>query len=345
MYPRTYRPAVIADANALIEDAMRRARGRFSLMPFLAERGVIRLVAAEHIDAKVYARLPTACGKAHVDVGAATHAYETLHRPLLRLVSVGDLMLHDERVAAVSLVDAEDVPVAQLGVLLAPSLVLTRDSHLLDAGIGVREWADSLVLLKHLVELDQAIGGAADGFLMTGAAAAYGIGGLVYLLRRSRLALGIALGLSVVLGYRFRHNLREAPGQLKARGEAALDRTFEQLAPAFEQRNAADSRLRPTLVRPHDVESIESAVGSVLLQSPKPLPGAEVCSRLPYRWRNNTVEDVMEVLREQSAFELVRGRGWRLGHPATRSRQGNGELRETPDRTIGARAVPRNGAG
>jgi hypothetical protein len=119
-HPTDRRPAVIADANALISDSIRRTRGLFNIMPFLAERKLISLLTAEHIDEKVYARLPEACNNAHADRAAATHAYETVHRPLLRLVRVGHLMLGDPRVATVALADSEDVPVAQLGVLLAP---------------------------------------------------------------------------------------------------------------------------------------------------------------------------------------------------------------------------------
>jgi hypothetical protein len=129
--PRGYRPAVLPDANALISDAIHRWRFGFSLMPLLAEQNIISLATAAHIDEKVYARLPLACGNAHADPDAVREVYETRHRPLLRLVSVGELMRHDERVGAVALADPEDVPLAQLGVLLAPALVLTRDKHLL----------------------------------------------------------------------------------------------------------------------------------------------------------------------------------------------------------------------
>jgi hypothetical protein len=83
-HPRDQRPAVVADANALIADSVRRARGLFSLMPFLAERKLINLLTAEHIDAKVYERLPEVCEHCHVDLADAVRAYEMVHRPLLR---------------------------------------------------------------------------------------------------------------------------------------------------------------------------------------------------------------------------------------------------------------------
>ena len=314
--PRGHRPAVIADANALIADSIRRSRGLFSLMPFLAEHRLIRLVAAAHIDEKVHARLPDACKTTRrADLGAATHVYETFHRPLLRLVQVGDLMLNDERVGAVALADAEDVPVAQLGVLLAPSLVLTRDPHLLDAGIGVQQWADALVVLKELVELDQMMWAGADGVMVSGALTIHGIGGLVRLLSRSELALGIVLGLALGLGYRFRHELREAPAKLREGNWPALERLLAQMALAFERWEDADNRVRPSLVRPTTTESLEAVVARALLQCIGAVPAAEVHRRLPYPWQEGvTVEQVKVVLREQPAFELTRGRGWTLGH-------------------------------
>ena len=314
--PRGHRPAVIADANALIADSIRRARGVFSLMPFLAERHLIRLLAADHIDGKVYARLPDACKKKRdVDLAAVTHAYETFHRPLLRLVQVGDLMLDDGRVGAVGLADAEDVPVAQLGVLLAPSLVLTRDPHLLDAGIGVEQWADALVLLKELVELDQMMWAGADGVMLSGALTVHGIGGLVRLLSRSELVLGVVLGLALGLGYWFRHELRQAPAKLRESNWSALERVFTQAALAAERWEDADSRVRPTLVRPTTTETIEAVIARTLLQCGGPVPAVEVHHQLPCPWREDVVVDqVMVVLREQPAFELVRGRGWMLGH-------------------------------
>jgi hypothetical protein len=43
----------------------------------------------------VYSRLPKACRDTDTDLAAATEAYETVHRPLLRLVAIGALMQDD----------------------------------------------------------------------------------------------------------------------------------------------------------------------------------------------------------------------------------------------------------
>jgi hypothetical protein len=91
--PAYRRPSVIVDANVLVSDSMRSTRGLRCIMPALARAGVINLVTAEHIDSKVYTRLPQACQNSHTDLAAATVAHETVLRPLLRLVAVGDLML------------------------------------------------------------------------------------------------------------------------------------------------------------------------------------------------------------------------------------------------------------
>lgn len=125
-HPHRRSPAVIADANALISDAMRRTRTSFTAMTDLSQRKVIRLIAPEHIDEKVYARLPRACASDNVDLTEAIRAYETVYRPHLTLVRAGSTMLHDTRVREVARADEEDVPAGQLGVLLAPALILTQ---------------------------------------------------------------------------------------------------------------------------------------------------------------------------------------------------------------------------
>lgn len=318
--PRGYRPAVVVDANALISDAMHRWRFGFSLMTFLAEQSVIALATSAHIDEKVYAKLPVACRNSHADLDAVTQVYATRHRPLLRLVSVGELMLHDERVGAVALADPEDVPLVQLGVLLAPALVLTRDKHLLGAGIGVREWADALSKLKELMELEQAMWNAADAVLITGGLTFYGVCGLIRALLRSELALGLALGVALGLGLFYGDELAGGFRRLKEHATPVVERAMDGISAAVERWEAADGRVRPTLVRPHPTESLEATVARALLSSADPLPAAAIQIRLPYPWRDTPVEEVMWVLRENPEFEVVRGRGWTLGHHAPSSR-------------------------
>jgi hypothetical protein len=314
--PRGYRPAVAVDANALISDAIYRWRKGFSLVPLLAEQNTITLVTAAHIDEKVYAGLPEACANTHADLDAAAEVYETRHRPLLRLVSVGDLMLHDERVGAVALDDPEDVPLAQLGVLLAPALVLTRDKHLLGAGLGVREWADALLKLKALIELEHAAWGVADGVVITGGLTFCGVRGLIRALVCSELALGLALGVALGLGIFYREELASSATRLKDRAGPVVERAMDGMSVAVERWEAAVGRVRPTLVRPQPTATLEATVARMLLPSPGPLSAATIHSRLPYPWHVTPEDQLRSVLREQPAFELVRGLGWMLGHRA-----------------------------
>lgn len=162
-------------------------------MPALARGGVINLVTAEHLDSKVYERLPDACRNTRTGV-VATEAYETTLRPLLRLAAVGELMLDDPRVGAVELVDEEDRAVAQLAVLLAPSMVLTMDKHLIAAGLGVREWADALFKLKHIAEIDDLVWGTTSGAVLAATLSIHGVIEFGRLLARSPIARGLTVG-------------------------------------------------------------------------------------------------------------------------------------------------------
>ncbi len=270
----------------------------------------------------MYTRLPEACRNSHTDFAAATQAYETILRPLLRLVAVGDLMLDDPRVSAVALVDAEDRAVAQLAVLLAPSMVLTMDKHLIAAGLGVREWADALHKLKHLAEVDDLVWGTASG----AAIAVYlSIGGVVQfgrLLARSPIALGLTLGavLSALLFYR--DEVRAWPGRVRERAGPALDKAAVKTAELFERRDAMHQLIEPKLVLPMPDEILEAMVARVLIQRREPLRGDQVHAQLPYAWRKAyEVEDVMDVLRSEPPFRLVRGRGWLFGRPAVAGSQ------------------------
>lgn len=315
--PRYRRPSVIADANALISDSMRSTRGLPCIMPTLARGGVINLVTAEHIDSKVYERLPDACRNTRTGVAAATEAYETTLRPLLRLVAVGELMLDDPLVGAVELVDEEDRAVAQLAVLLAPSMVLTMDKHLIAAGLGIREWADALFKLKHIAEIDDLVWGTASGASLAATLSIHGVIEFGRLLARSPIALGLTVSalLSAVLFYR--NQIRALPGRVREHAGPVLDTAAVKANDLFERQHAMHRLIEPALVLPHPDEVLEAMVARVLIQRRDPLPGGHVHAQLPYSWREGyDVEDVMDVLRSEPPFRLVRGRGWALGRPA-----------------------------
>lgn len=320
--PAYRRPSVIADANALISDSMRSTRNLPCIMPTLARAGVINLVTAEHIDAKVYMRLPEACQNSHTDLVAATQAYEATLRPLLRVVAVGDLMLDDPRVSAVALVDEEDRAVAQLAILLAPSMVLTMDKHLIAAGLGVPEWADALHKLKHLAELDDVVWGTASAVGLAVYLSILGVVEFGRLLARSPIALGLTLGAVLGALLFYRDEVRALRGQVHGRAGPALDRAAVKSAELFERRDAMHQLVEPKLVPPTLDETLEAMVARVLIQRREPLRGDQVHAQLPYSWREGyDVRNVMDVLRSEPAFRLVRGHGWLLGRPAVAGSQ------------------------
>jgi hypothetical protein len=316
--PASRRPSVIADANALISDAIRTTRSKPCVMPSLARAGVINLVTAEHIDEKVYARLPTACADTHTSLAAATAAYETVYRPLLRLVSVGDLMLDDPHAASVALADPDDDgPVAQLAVLLAPSMVLTMDKELIAAGFGVRDWADALYKLKLLVELDDLMWGTASGAELVARLTMGGVVELGRFLFRSEIALGITLGAVVGTLLWYRDEARDLAVHAGRRLGPPLGKAAKYAGELFEQRDAAERRVQPMLVLPGEDESLTAMVARALVQRREPLAGRKVHAQLPVEWREAfTVGDVMDELRYEAPFSLVRDRGWMLGRPA-----------------------------
>jgi hypothetical protein len=179
----------------------------------------------------------------------------------------------------------------------------------------VREWADALIKLKELMELERAMWGLADGVLITGGLGFYGVRGLVRMLLRSELALGLVLGVALGLGLFYRDELASSSRRLKERAAPVMERAMDGMSDAVERWETADGRVQPTLVRPRPTESLEATVAHALLPAGEPLSASTLQSRLPYPWRETPVESLMGVLREQPAFELVRGRGWTLGHP------------------------------
>jgi hypothetical protein len=180
----------------------------------------------------------------------------------------------------------------------------------------VQDWADALVLVKELAELDEMMWAGTRGLTLTSILSAQGVSGLVRLLRRSELALGVVIGLALGLGYHFRAQLKAAPKRLKQfTSGPEFQNAMLHVADLFEKRDTTERRVQGTLVPPNPEESLEAMVARVLLQQDHPLAARDVHTRLPAAWSERGVEEVMRVLRENEPFELMRGRGWVRGHP------------------------------
>jgi hypothetical protein len=159
--PWARRHPVVCDANALIEDVLRRARTDFTAMTFLAEHELAALVMPAPVEAEVREHLPAVAARTDCPAELAMHVWETVPRQLVRVVELPDAVEFpgDPRVAAVALRDGDDAPLAHLATLLAPCVVLTRDCHLTDEGFGQANWLTTVLLLKRLAELEALVFG------------------------------------------------------------------------------------------------------------------------------------------------------------------------------------------
>ncbi len=310
------RPIVLVDANALIGDAVRFSTSRPCLLPYLAQRGEIRMISSAHIDEKVYLRLPKACRNAGADLDTVTGIYKETYRPLLRLVEAGELAADDPGVCAVRLRDKEDAPLAQLAVLLAPSLVLTRDRDLHDYGFGSDNYGDQLKLVNGLVALDDQLSGAVEGVVRATALIAMGIQGLINLLRRSELMMAVTVGLSLVFGCHYRDRLREMPGAVKRRRGPILEEVSQRTGAAFLEWQEAQASVETHLVTAPST-SLESEVARILAQNREPAGATGIYGELTTYSRREQItdRDLKDMMWAQPAFEFVVGCGWTLGHP------------------------------
>jgi len=190
-------PALV-DANAIIQDVLRRCRRPFTAMTFLSGQGFMSLLAPTHVHAEVCEHLPRVAASTGCSAELALHVWQTVHLPLIRFVDVpadglGD-GFDDGRILSVEDADGDDAPFARLSLLVSPSATLTSDRDLTDAGIGDPDWLRTLLILGELAELEAMIwGGSVFAAVGLGLPAA-GLVGLGRVIARSPLALGFALG-------------------------------------------------------------------------------------------------------------------------------------------------------
>jgi hypothetical protein len=150
-------------------------------------------------------------------------------------------------VTAVALRDGDDAPLAHLALLLAPCVVLTRDRHLTDEGIGQSDWLNTLLILKRLAELDAMIWGGSQFVAVCLYLPWLAISGLGRQLMRFELALAAVIGIGIGSALFLRPQLRSAAVAAWARVGPGLERLMEVGAEEFERRAEAEEALRPRL--------------------------------------------------------------------------------------------------
>lgn len=79
---------IVGDANALFQDTVRRARGEFTALTFLAEHGSIALLTVEHVRAKAQERLPEIAADVGMGEDLLMETWSAIYEPLIRFVIV-----------------------------------------------------------------------------------------------------------------------------------------------------------------------------------------------------------------------------------------------------------------
>lgn len=302
---------IVGDANALFQDTVRRARGGFTALTFLAEHGSVALLTVEHVGVKAQERLPEIAADVGMSENLVMETWSTVYEPLIRFVSVPRSMCADDpRVASVN--DAEDVPFAQLAIAVGPSLLLTRDHHLHDAGIGTGRWADALVLLGTLIELELVFYGTARLMLNLAYMLAKLTSEGLRFLWRSPIALGLALGASTLL-------LREGPEVLNRRAHgarrvlgAAGNRALDFAAPHFERREEAQELLGTALVAPMEDPPPDAVCARGLAISQRGRDSHELLMALRRAGYSYGLAELESNLARHPSFVELEGT-WRLG--------------------------------
>jgi len=237
-----------------------------------AQVGTLRLYAADHVYQETYEKLPRIAKAARVSPAVVRQVFEQEMLPLICFVSVPTGPPSCAEVAAVALRDPDDVPTAELVVLLAPCLALSGDADLRDSGLA----SPSLLAATEAVEQ---LAAAEGGFMLMGLAT-YTAGALAWGSARgaSRLlkippwlvATGVvALGIAALAARDRRHNLAVKLGPFASRTVGALAQVEQWRAGGTEQ-------LGIQTVASRNESSLPAAVAGVLAGSREPMLASDV---------------------------------------------------------------------
>jgi len=303
---------VVVDANSLIEDALWRAQTGFSALTYLAEEQLISVVAPAHVAAEVREHLPAVAARTGCE--SAIEVFEMAHLPLIHVVELPSELPADARVAGVAMRDADDAPLAHLATLLAPAVVLTRDRHLTREGFGDGDWLTTILLLRRLAELDTMFyGGSRFVWLFSIYLPGLGVTSLVRRLARSRIALGLALGLELGGAVWFRNQLRSAAADAWERVAPVLEQTTDAVTKMLEDRARIEEALQARLVLPALAPSAESAIARLLAERGGPVPSERIHAALIERGHDISLTMTRRTLRAHPSFVAVPGHGFQLG--------------------------------
>ncbi len=312
--PSQRRLPVVADANALISDVLHFVDTGFSFLTLLASKQIITLVAPAHIRGKVEQHLPVVAAQRRRSAVAALRTWSRVHEPLMQFVELPSIGPEDHRrVLAVHARDPEDGPVAQLGFLLAPSMVLTRDADLRDEGIGLAYWVDATQTLLELARLEDQMYGRAQGAATFANLVALSVGGAGRAVARWPWTAGLFLALEFMALTDWRDGTRRTVGQTRHVMGAMVERSMPSITAAFQERDRVHRQVQATLLHPEGISSMPNAAARRLAELGEPFPAARLRDDL-HRLGHDLSDGAMaSLLRAHPAFVDIRGCGWQLG--------------------------------
>lgn len=146
----------ILDTNTIFNDLIYQLRHQreVGLLIRSAREGALRLFATSQVLEEVQERAVT---QERRGFSAATilELFERCYLPEIRFVDVSGALV-GPRVLPVGEADPDDLPTAQLALLLAPCHVYTDDPHLTEAGFGeARNWLGLTRSAERAMQLDQ----------------------------------------------------------------------------------------------------------------------------------------------------------------------------------------------
>lgn len=153
----------VLDTNTIFNDLIYQLRHERDegLMVQSSREGAIRLLASSHVYGEVYERVPTQ-ERRGFPAEQILALFERSYLPHIHFVDIGG-MPPDSRTLAVSNTDPDDLPTAQLALLIAPCHVYTDDPDLTEAGFGYkRNWLPLIRSAEKTMQVDRAFLVAAE---------------------------------------------------------------------------------------------------------------------------------------------------------------------------------------
>jgi hypothetical protein len=264
---------IVLDASTVIGDCLRLSQGKNALLLFLArEMQVSNLYATQSVREEVEEHLREAALRGGFDPEAALSAWQEQFAPLIGFVDISSASLSDPRSVALAARDADDAPTASLAELLAPCLVFSNDSDLVDSGIAHRNWGEMMVYALEVGNMHAGVTAVLFLVMLSGA----GIYGLTETAFR-RLPRSALIGLLGAggafgagywrseLGVRHRSNLA-----------SVVHRVNEKLLPFLQRVNECSDLLEQAAFVPDGQPTDVARVARAVAVAPFPLRPAEI---------------------------------------------------------------------